>query len=179
MYIYKYIIFKTIFVFQKDTRIACFFLSNQSREEYWYFQDFSSNRQPDENKIFSSCHQQKVNWNMYINLSGRTITSINSKFYTKKQWDVFSSAKNSQTGFLRGRRMIQWFFKTALVPDFRSYICCLPVFSVFLVNRVKARLLLLYMYSAMPSLFNAYSLVWQGCKLECLKLFTCSFISEG
>lgn len=25
MYIYKYIIFKTISVFQKDTRIACFF----------------------------------------------------------------------------------------------------------------------------------------------------------
>lgn len=128
-----------------------------------------------QNKIFSSCHQQKVNWNMDINLSGRTITSINSKFYTKKQWDVFSS----QTGFLLGRRMIQWFSKIAPVPDFRSYICCLPVFSVFLVNRVKARLLLLYMYSAMPSLFNANSLVWQGCKLECLKLFMCSFISEG
>lgn len=172
MYIYKYIIFKTISVFQKDTRIACFFFSpNQLTFPGLFVQQTARSKQT--YQISSSRHQQKENCNMDINWSGRTTTNELERLQ-KKNYMRFILFSQELRGFLRGLRMIQNRPCLRFQKLYMFSFC-----GICFVNKVKARLLLLYMYSAMPLLFNSYSLVSQGCQLECLKPFMCSFISEG
>lgn len=168
MYIYKYIIFKTISVFQRQVLRVFFFLS--------CFIFFSSK---------AKSHKKKKDWVTFL-YQTRT-ERIWRRFLERKvaTWTLIvavtttlnlslknpSSAESSQRGLSweRDRK----FFIFHIPSEFQKFSLKPGV------KKAKAAMLLICIVQCLL-LFNSYYLVWRNCKLE-ISQDTCmfSFVSEG
>lgn len=111
MYIYKYIIFKTISVFQRQVLrvfsffFFIFFFQAKSRTDWWHFWDLQRGDQKQRRRFFLS-FLKKLNRHMDMNFG----------VMTRWTWDFLPSSTESSQRGLSSERVWCWISKSYVPP---------------------------------------------------------------